>query len=79
VRARLATARARRYRTAVGALADLPIFGNESRCRQCGAATLIRVHFCRCDPYEGRDHFHRICTGCTHEWVERCSDDAYVE
>jgi hypothetical protein len=62
----------------VDAFADLPIFSNASRCGRCDAATLIRVHFCRCERYAGRDHFHRLCTRCAHEWVERCRDDAYA-
>jgi hypothetical protein len=56
----------------VTAFSELPAFTNDAaRCAACGATTRIRVHFCRCDRFGARDHYHRICTRCAHEWIER--------
>lgn len=75
----VAPVEAARYRPAVTALRDLPLFGNGHACARCQATYEIRVHFCRCDTWQGADHYHRICTRCGHEWPERCPDDAYLD
>ena len=54
--------------------ATLPPFSNH---RAVCARWEIRVHFDRgCNRVQGGDHFHRLCSRCGYEWIERCKQEA---
>jgi hypothetical protein len=57
--------------------ADLPPFSNtRAVCARCARRVRAFVMFDRdCGRARG-DHFHRRCTVCGHEWVERCNEPA---
>jgi len=59
--------------------ASLPLFSNTSVCSACGNRREILVHFDRSCAEAVGDHYHRICSRCGHEWVERCCDDQEKE
>lgn len=55
--------------------ADLRPFSNLGAvCARCASHVRAYVMFDRDCLRARRDHYHRRCTVCGHEWVERCSE-----